>query len=70
MLSEDRERWKVRVWKRMNHLYEWEIQKGHWNVWEDEEEILERNSMLVMVFGMYVRGMWEDMQIESRIDCE
>ena len=42
-ISSDRKAWKERVLERMNHLYNWECQKGHEYLWGENEEHLVRN---------------------------
>ncbi len=42
-LSRDRDGWKSMVKERMEHLYEWECQRGHEYVWEANVARLDRN---------------------------
>ena len=48
-MTSDRREWKRRVLDRMNHLHEWERQKGHMYEWDERVRRLERNERRVIV---------------------
>jgi hypothetical protein len=55
-LTSDREEWKSRVGERMEHLYNWECQKGHKYEWRENEERMERKARSINVLECRYEG--------------